>query len=331
MIFSSGLASFSVNAAGITFASDTLSTSDISAVATHTVAFTTSIMSTTSSFLQITLPAAFGTTTLANVSCAGAGDYSPQVINGGRTIKCNANSNVAAGVKSIVFSGVANPGTSGSQFLTVENYDNGAYLKESTNVVVAIIGKTTMTAAVTSNLVFGVDSVASGTSINGITTNGTSSTSTIPFGSLTSGAKRMIGQELTVTTNATNGYTVTVEQNQDLLAGGGAKIDPFIDGTASTTAQSWVGPTPVLGSLNTYGHMGFTTSDTSLAGGAFGADKWKGFVGTTPAEVMYNTGPADGLAAHIGKVQVVYGVQISALQEAGDYTNTLTYICTPRF
>jgi hypothetical protein len=46
---------------------------------------------------------------------------------------------------------------------------------------------------------------------------------------------------------------------------------------------------------------------------------------------MYNNGPADGSSANSGKVQVAYGVQISTLQAAGDYTNTLTYTATPSF
>lgn len=327
MVFSSGLAPIlSANAAGITSASDTLSSSDWSVIATHTVTFTSSQGHNSGDYFEVALPAGFATVTPA-VSCPGG--YSPIV--SGMQFQCVSIGAHATGTYSITITGVRNPGATASYLINVGSYTNVAALKEQANVQVAIVQSVVMSAAVTSNLVFAVAPVASGTTINGITTNGTSSTSTIPFGSLTAGAKRMIGQELTVTTNATNGFTVTVEQNQDLLAGGGAKIDPFIDGTASTTAQSWVGPTPVLGSLNTYGHMGFTTSDTSLAGAAFGADKWKGFVGTTPAEVMYNTGPADGLAAHVGKAQVVYGVQISALQEAGDYTNTLTYICTPRF
>jgi hypothetical protein len=46
---------------------------------------------------------------------------------------------------------------------------------------------------------------------------------------------------------------------------------------------------------------------------------------------MYHNGPSDGLTADIGTTTVAYTVGITALQEAGDYSNTLTYICTPTY
>jgi len=46
---------------------------------------------------------------------------------------------------------------------------------------------------------------------------------------------------------------------------------------------------------------------------------------------MYNGGPSDGTTDHVGVTQVAYSVRITSLQEAGDYTNTLTYICTPTY
>jgi hypothetical protein len=48
-------------------------------------------------------------------------------------------------------------------------------------------------------------------------------------------------------------------------------------------------------------------------------------------EVMYNGSPSDGSTQNVGLAKVAYRVQISALQEAGDYTNTLTYTVTPTY
>ena len=50
-----------------------------------------------------------------------------------------------------------------------------------------------------------------------------------------------------------------------------------------------------------------------------------------PQEVMYHGGPADGSMQDKGSVEVAYRIQITALQEAGDYTNTLTYVATPTY
>ena len=52
---------------------------------------------------------------------------------------------------------------------------------------------------------------------------------------------------------------------------------------------------------------------------------------TDQVEVMYHTGPSDGTTPDKGLTQVAYTAEISTLQEAGDYENTLTYICTPQY
>jgi hypothetical protein len=46
---------------------------------------------------------------------------------------------------------------------------------------------------------------------------------------------------------------------------------------------------------------------------------------------MYSSGPADSLTDDIGSTSVAYSLEISALQESGDYSNTLTYVCTPTY
>jgi hypothetical protein len=84
----------------------------------------------------------------------------------------------------------------------------------------------------------------------------------------------------------------------------------------------------------TYGHLGLTTSDDTMSGGdpdLFAGSKFTGFDGVTPVAVLYHNGPSDGGTDGKGYADVAYEVQISAMQEAGDYSNTLTYICTPQF
>jgi hypothetical protein len=327
LVFSTGLYPvLSVKAAGLASASDVLSTSDVSVVATHTVTFTTNVSHSNSDYFEVVIAAEFGAVTSAtNVGCPSG--YSAAVPGApSRTVQCISTGAHATGTYSITINGVTNPAAIGSYSVSIANYGAGAVLKENSNVLVAIVSSVVMSANVTSNLIFGIEPIASGTSINGVTTTAPSGTTTIAYGTLAAGSRMVIGQQVSVTTNAANGYSVTVTQDQDLTNASNAKINTFIDGTASTTAQSWVAPSAQLGNTNTYGHLGVTTNATSLStGGGFGADKWKGLAGTTPLEVMYHNGPSNG------SVQVAYGVQISTLQPAGDYSNALTYTATPSF
>lgn len=333
LVFSSGLYPIlSVRAAGLTSVSDVLSTSDVSVVATHTVSFSTNFSHANNDYFEIVLPAEFGAIA-ASTSVACPVGYVAEVPGApSRTAQCISSGAHATGTNSIIISGVTNPASIGSYSISVASYGAGAVLKESSNVLVAIVSSVVVTAGVTSNLIFGVAPIASGTSINGVTTTAPSGTTTIAYGTLSAGARSVIGQQVSVTTNAANGYTVTVTQDQDLTNASDAKINAFIDGLASTSAQVWTGPSAQLGSANTYGHLGVTTSDISLSmGGGFGANSFKGLAGTTPLEVMYNGGPSDGSTGSIGSVEVAYAVQISTLQPAGDYSNNLTYTATPSF
>jgi hypothetical protein len=132
-----------------------------------------------------------------------------------------------------------------------------------------------------------------------------------------------------VTTNATNGYSVTVQQNQDLTNAAGATIHAF---PAGGSPAAWSDPAGTLNATTTYGHLAFTTDDTTLtAGNPYGGSKWNGFSGGTPVEVLYNGGPADGSTQGKAVANVAFRIAITSLQDAGDYTNTLTYIATPAF
>jgi hypothetical protein len=77
--------------------------------------------------------------------------------------------------------------------------------------------------------------------------------------------------------------------------------------------------------------MGLTTNDASLSVLDFSGSKFAGLNGTAPIEVMYNNGPAAAEIVGVGLARVAYEIEISDLQEAGDYSTTLTYICTPQF
>ena len=318
-----------VEAASLENASDTLSDSDVSASATHTVTFTTNVTlaSATNDYIEVTFPSDFGDVEVGNITCPSSSTASAPDTE---TARCTVTSDLAPAEYTISVASISNPSTVGSQTIDISTYTNSS-IEETIDVMVSIIDDVTISATVSSSLTFAIAPLGAGVDVNGSTTTVASATTTLEFGTLTVNTPAIMGQELTVTTNADDGYTVTVEQDQNLTSNSGSDIDSFVDGTPGSPA-TWTSPGADLDSENTYGHMGITSEDSSInAADPFGDNLYQGFSGTTPIDVMYHDGPSDGSTDNKGLTQVAYQIEISALQEAGDYTNTLTYICTPTF
>lgn len=238
---------------------------------------------------------------------------------------------IAAGIITVGVnnSHVTNPAATGSYIVRIDGT-----MTDSGDTRVAIVSSVTMTASVDSNLSFSVGVVASSSIVNGDTTNVLSSATSIPFGTLSVGTSSIGAQDISVSTNAKNGFSVTVTENQDLSSANGATINAFKDGNAQITPAEWLAPSGTIGSPNTYGHMGVTSEDATLVGDAddFGNKLYAGLTATSTRTVLYHTGPADGTTANMGRTRVGFRVEISALQEAAtDYTNQITYVCTPIF
>jgi hypothetical protein len=199
---------------------------------------------------------------------------------------------------------------------------------------VAIVDDVVVTANVNTTLTFTVSGVAGAQAVNGspTTTATTTTSSSIPFETLAANVSKVLAQDLSVSTNARNGYVVTVEQSQQLLSSTGADIDGFVDGNWTTTPTAWASPANNIALENTWGHWGLTsTDDDTTRSSEFTSNTWVA-ASTTPIVIMSHTGPADGATAGIGAARIGYQAQITALQEAGDdYNTTLTYIATPTF
>jgi hypothetical protein len=257
--------------------------------------------------------------------CSGDGGSIPA--NGTTTIEIGTNATFGAtGNTQIV-----NPGV-GSYEITIQagTADNGA-------TRVAIISPVVVTAAVDTSFTFTVEGVATGT-VNSEPITGSTTATAIPFGSLEANTATTSAQQLSVSTNASYGFAVTVQVDQQLLSSTGADIDGFIDGAYTNTPVAWDPPTGTISNEDTWGHWGLTTEDSSLTSGltdpfnSGGAGQLFVSASTTPVEVFRHNGPSDGTTAHIGRTRVGYKVEISPLQEAGDdYTATLTYVATPVF
>ena len=355
-LWSTGLPTLFLNveAASITSASDTLTDSNPSSDSVHTLAFTTPNGMIINGTFEIALDAAFDTASLVlgDVSMTVGGIATTTALSSGNGIWGVANVGndtmtftapddigVASSTEIIITFGdeagtmIANPGSTNSY--TIDIGQGGSTMQDSGQVIVAIVDEVTVSASVDTSLTFTVSGVGSGQTVNGspTTTVAASTATTLPFGTLTIDSSDTLAHDLTVATNAKNGYSVTVSLSGGLQSSTGAIIDSFTNGTDLAVPGDWSGPSSLVGQDKTYGHWGVTSDDPDAGrGDEFTSDKWAGMATSSPTIVMGHTGPADGSTADIGANRVGYQIEISALQEAGDdYNTTLRYIATPTF
>lgn len=352
-MWSLGLPSFGVAlAANVTGFSDTLSDSAPNVAADHTIEFVTpsgmdaggtititltdfgDVSTITSSDLEFEIN---GATTSVDAAASGS---TWGVSTAAEEIQLTSDTTALAEDDSIVVrvgenaSGtnqITNPTSTGSYpvQVDVDSVDSG-------ETRVAITDSVTVTASVDTVFTFTVAGVGPSELVNGATTTGSSTATAIPFGTLEPGVASTTAQDLSVETNAANGFVVTVQTDQQLQSSTGAVIDGFIEGSYTTTPTEWAAPNPVVGETNTYGHWGLTTNDSTVAETDIfdvgGSGNRFVSASTSPVAVFASDGPADGSTQDIGTARVGYQIEISTLQPAGDdYTATLTYVATPVF
>jgi hypothetical protein len=344
-------------AANVTTFSDTLSDSAPSAVSNHTIEFVTPTGLVGGELISITFPAEFtgiagldfndldlsvngsdedlaaaAATTDWGVNASGQIidiESGTDTIGAGATVTIEIGTNATNGATGDTQ--ITNPATSTSYEIEVDVAGN-----DTGSTRVAIVDTVTVSASVDTLFTFEVTGVTSGTLVNTADSTGGDTTATeIPFGELLADTASTAAQNLEVSTNAANGFVVTVQTDQQLSSANGADIDGFRNGNYDATPVAWESPGVTPGNENEYGHWGISSSDTTLTAGL--SDLYSGgdsFVSasTTPVEVFRHDGSSDGSVAGEGTAQVIYKVEISALQEAAnDYTATLTYVATPVF
>ncbi len=345
------------DAANITDVSDTLSDSAPSASSDHTITFVTPSGVANNETIVIDLSTGFTNgagVDHTDIDVATTTDYSLAANCGGSedigasfagliltlTFCSGDGASIPAGATTTIQIGDNATGGTANQQL-VNSASEGSYeigftvgSSDSGWTRVVILDNVLVTAAVDTIFTFAVAGLGSGQTVNGTTTTGGVGSTTIPFGTLEAGVATITAQSLTVNTNASNGYVVTVQLNQPLQSSTGADIDGFNQGTYTNTPTTWVVPAGTVGSENTYGHWGVTSDDATTTRSApdeFNANEWAS-ASTSPRVVMSHTGPTNGTVTGEGTTRVGYKVQIGGLQEAGDdYTATLTYVATPTF
>ncbi len=225
--------------------------------------------------------------------------------------------------RTFVLSGITNPSTPDtSYFFKINTYGNTNCSSSPIDFATVMFINTngsTLSLTVDDSLSFTVGGVNSGQSCGGGTTGQTSTATTIPFGSVTSGANVIVCQDLQAATNATNGYTISARYTAKPTSGGD-DIDDVSPGTnASPNTFSSAGTEA----------YGYTTDDQTLGTGTANrfyngsTYSWAAMT-TSNEEVAYESSGVINTTYRIG-----HQVGVATTTAAGSYSTTIIYTCTP--
>lgn len=290
---------------------------------------------------------------LGTVSGIGGSGYTPTSTSSNCTGSGNTNCTLTltvttpaaqtAGATVIVpfVTGVTNPTTvNTSYYARITTLDGSSVTIDGPNSAAFAILDTTsiaVSASVDPNFTFSVAAATSG-SVNGDTITDSNTTATsIPFGTLTAGTGVVAAHDLTVTTNAGSGYTITASHsanaqtgNPPLTSGATNNIDTFNDsGASNASPATWSAPAGTTANSDT-GYFGYTTNDATLCTGTAnrftnGGPKYAGTT-TIGQEVACNSSAISSDTTRVG-----WKIQVNAVQPAGTYTGTVILIATPTY
>lgn len=322
-------------AAAITSASDTMSSSKVSTLSSHTIKFTTPTGAGDSSdTIIITFPSDFNFTSKAISSVS---------FTHGATTGAENTETLAASPSSTawgaVFSGTQNrvltltaptDGTGAAAVAASDKiiitYDstNSTNASSATSYTVAISGTFGDSGNITINILTDDQVSVSATVSQSLTFS--ISDNTIGFGTLSSSAARYAtgdtsgsaseteSHTLVVGTNAANGYTVTL--NGATLATGGG---PTVSAIGSSNTASSAGSEQFGLRMTATGGSGAVTAPYASSGFALDTASF-------PDQVASASGSSTDTT-----YSVRYLANISSSTEAGSYTATLTYTATANF
>lgn len=240
-------------------------------------------------------------------------------------------------------------GTSDSYVFIVQNLDfNNVTTYDSTSGAISVVESVRVTATVDPQITFRIGGVNSGTSACGVSTGVTTTSATVPFGSVSISSFTNAAQYVNVSTNATNGYAVTAIENDQLGKAGNACVgagptfaNPCIPDSAGDNAAMTSSVSDKWDSTTTKGFayslqdpnsstteaFAYNLGTGNCSGASFCARKFADAENSGTAQTIFSgTTVADNQ-----NVYVCYRIVIGASQQAGDYTNNITYRATATF
>lgn len=231
----------------------------------------------------------------------------------------------SASGRNVILTGITNGSTADDDyyliFNTYNNTDCSSSPVDSSVVGFIFTNGQAVSMSVDGALAFTIAGVTGNGSlvVNGATiTNGLATTATtIPFGTVTSSANKVAAQDLTVSTNSANGYTVFTRYTGQPTSGGNT-INDHSGTNASPTAFSAAGTEA----------FGYTTEDSTLSGTAdrftsSGGNKWAAFT-TSNAELIFNGSAVGNQTTRVG-----FQTGISTTTEPGSYVTSVIYTAVP--
>lgn len=228
-----------------------------------------------------------------------------------------------AGTQTAVWGAVTNGSTVDTGYFAVlRTFTTSACTTSVDTVTVQFIytAGQTVTLSVDPSFAFTVSGTSSGATCNGATSNVTTTSTTVPLGTPTVVTNSIGVQNLTITTNSGNGYTINARYTGP-LANGANTIDSHTGSNAAPTVFSAAGTEA----------YGYTSNDPTLGTAAVdrftsaGGNKWAAFT-TTNAEVAYS---ATGVTSEVTCLGHQAGV--SGTTPSGLYTTTAIYTATPLY
>lgn len=231
-------------------------------------------------------------------------------------------------------------GAADTYAVIIEHMNSDNTVADDTTVKVAVVEAVRVTATVEPTIEFSIAGETLGNTRCGVSTDVTTTASTVPLGTLSISAFINASQKLTVSTNG-DSYVVTVQEDDQLSIDGGGTItladsggDP---GTMThTTKADWDDPADTDGK-----GFGYSLQNVDAAIPAFQWSETDGAcVGTTfcakqfpevPSPDTVQTIFSSSAVADNEDVYFCYQIVIGATQQAGDYENRVTFIATATF
>ena len=252
---------------------------------------------------------------------------------------------ISGGTAKVIFGGIVNPTAAGTIYAQVDTFGNTdcSTTPLDTGVAAAyIIAEVEVSATIGESLSVAVNAVTTGDCLadTGFTAAAASTSTSIPFGGIASNTFYNICQELVISTNALDGYSATIQEDDQLTDGtnfiSAANDDGNCDGSCTdTTAAVWTGVT------DTSDGFGYCMVDTT--GDAAGTSGWSqqcaGGGSVTTFKTIASMADGDAVddimssaAAVFGDTaDVMFSLQVNSTQPGGEYTNKIIYIVTPQY
>lgn len=241
------------------------------------------------------------------------------------------------------FAGSHTQGTADVYTINVITRDGGDNQIDTVDIKVAPVEAVLVSATVDETLSFLVAGIASSTSTCGISTDVTTTATSIPWGTMaTANSFLQASQQLTASTNADGGYSVKIEENDQMGKDGvtctGAAAGESVNCIKDTACNS--GPctesTSAEWTTATNNGLGYSLANVSGTDASFlYNESARTFsskqiadqeVPETKQNIMSNANQVSG-----SSVYVCYQISISATQPAGYYYNKVKYTATATF